>query len=372
MSLQIRQVRTRRDLARFQRLPWQIYRGDRQWVPPLLSQERGLLWPGRHPFHDHALTALFVAWEGTRPVGRIGACLNEQHNVFQGERAGFFGFFESVDDPDVAVALVSAAAAWLKEQGMEILRGPCNWSTNETCGLLIDGFDSPPMVMMTYNPPYYAPLLEKAGLRKAKDLVAFEIFTTGEEPARVARIASRVAERAGVTIRCMDKRRYAGEIARVKGIYNEAWRGNWGFVPMTAAEFDHLGKEVKSVVDPRLVLIAEHQGEAVAFALSLPNVNSVLARINGRMFPFGFIKALWYGRRISEARLLTLGVKEGFRRRGIEAVLMLESFRQGKMAGYTHGEMGWVLEDNALMIRDIEAMDGRRYKTYRIYQAPIV
>ncbi|MCU0611412.1 MAG: N-acetyltransferase [Candidatus Eisenbacteria bacterium] len=370
MSIEVREARSRRDIARFQRMPWRIYRGDPNWVPPLLSQERALVVPGRHPFHDHALTSIFTATDRAEVVGRIGVCLNEQHNVFRCERVGFFGFFESVNDSRVAIALAEAARTWLRGQGVERMRGPCNWSTNETCGLLTDGFGYPPMVMMTYNPPYYPALLEAAGFAKIKDLVAFELFTGGDDPARVSRIADRAMQRAGITIRCMDMKRFGEDVAIVRDIYNSAWSNNWGFIPMTTREFDHLAKEVKSAIDPRLVLIAEHKGTPAAFSLSLPNLNRVLAHLNGRLFPLGFLKALWYSRKISEARLLTLGVKEQFRRKGIEAVLMLESLRRGRKAGYIRGEMGWVLEDNEFMIRDIEAMGGRRYKTYRIYEIP--
>lgn len=371
MSIEIREAVSGKDIRRFQMLPWRIYRGDPRWVPPLLSQERSLLVPGRHPFHEHARTALFLATKDGQVVGRIGACLNEQHNVFRGEQAGFFGFFECVEDGEVAGALLQAARTWLRGQAVTCMRGPCNWSTNETCGLLVAGFDEPPMIMMSYNPPYYGRLLEEAGMAKVKDLFAFEIDTTKPEPHRVARIAERAMQRAGITLRCMDMRHLLEEASTMRDIYNAAWSRNWGFVPMTSREFEHLAKEVRGLIDARLVLIAEHAGEPVAFALSLPNVNRVLAHLNGRMFPVGFLKALWYGRRIPEARLITLGVKEGFRRRGIEAVLMLESYRRGYQAGYFRGEMGWVLEDNELMIRDIEAMGGRRYKTYRIYETAL-
>ncbi len=371
MSVKVTQAKSRADIKRFQLLPWRIYRADPNWVPPLLSQERALLVPGRHPFHEHALVRLFLAWDGTTVVGRIGACVNEQHNVYHGEQTGFFGFFECVDDQGVANALFASAGDWLRSEGMERMRGPCNWSLNESCGLLVEGFGVPPMIMMTYNPPYYPRLIEEAGFTKVKDLYAFEIYTDRPEPERVGRIASRVMTRAGITFRCVDVTRLNEEAALIRDIYNAAWKDNWGFVPMTAREFDHLAKEIRHLIDPRLVLIAEHDGEPVAFTLSLPNVNLVLSRLNGRLFPFGFLKAWWYGRRIPEARLLTLGVKEGFRRRGIEAVLMLESYRRGREAGYTRGEMGWVLENNELMIRDIEAMGGRRYKTYRIYETPL-
>jgi GNAT superfamily N-acetyltransferase len=371
MSLELFNVTSRKELKTFQQLPRRIYAGNPNWVPPLLSQERALLWPGRHPFHDHALISLFVAQRDGETVGRIGACLNEQHNVFHGERAGFFGFFESVNDSDVAAGLFSAAKQWLRGQGVEIVRGPCNWSTNESCGLLIHGFETPPVIMMPYNPPYYADLLEHCGFDKAKDLLAYYLSTSISVPPRIARIAARAKERGGITIRSLDATQMPRELETMQRIYNAAWRDNWGFVPMTTREFRHLEKEVRSIMDPNLFLIAEKGGTAVGFSITLPNANEVLIHLNGRLFPFGFLKALWYGRKIRQARLLVLGVDPEFRRKGIEALLIFESLIRGKAAKFTGGELSWILEDNRLIIRDIEAMGAEHHKTYRIYESSV-
>lgn len=371
MSLELYEVTSRKDLKAFQRLPWHIYKGNPNWVAPLLSQERQLLWPGRHPFHDHALISLFVAERDGSVVGRIGACLNEQHNVFHGEHSGFFGFFESVNDREVAARLFAAAKEWLKGQGAEVVRGPCNWSTNESCGLLIHGFEIPPMVMMPYNPPYYVDLLEQCGFAKAKDLLAYYLSTSIPVPPRIARIAARAKERGAITIRSLDTKQMAHEMDIVQKIYNAAWRDNWGFVPMTAREFRHLAKEVRSIMDPDLFLIAEKSGTAVGFSITLPDANEVLIHLHGRLFPFGFLKALWYGRKIRQGRLLVLGVEPDFRRKGIEALLIFESLVRGKAANFTGGELSWILEDNRLIIRDIEAMGAEHYKTYRIYESSV-
>ncbi len=371
MNLRVREVTTPRELRAFQRLPWRIYKENDNWAPPLLSQEKELLWPGKHPFHEHALTALFLAYRGEEVVGRIGSCLNEQHNVYHGEKAGFFGFFECLEDEEAAAGLINAVSIWLKKQAVEVVRGPFNWSTNETCGLLVDGFDSPPSVMMTYNPPYYDGLMKASGLAKSKDLFAFHLSSSVEAPSRMEKIARRASERGGVSIRTLDKRNLGREVELIKAIYNDAWSKNWGFVPMTVREVDHLAKELKPVMDPRLMLFAEIEGEAVGFSVTLPDVNEVLIHLNGRMFPFGFLKALWWSRKIKSARLITLGIKEDFRRRGIEAILIVETLLRARQAGYAGGELGWVLEDNRLMIRDIEAMGARHYKTYRIYEAAV-
>lgn len=367
--MQIKQVHSRKELKIFQQLPWKIYRHESLWVPPLLSQERELLWPGKHPFHDHALTALFLAFDGAEPVGRIGACLNEQHNVYHGERVGFWGFFECIDDRHVAQELLRAAKTWLKKQGLDSMRGPFNWSTNETCGLLVDGFDSPPRIMMPYNPPYYGALMEAAGLARAKNLVTFELLASSPVPPRMERIANRARKRSGITIRAIDKKGLKKEVHVIKEIYNAAWSKNWGFVPMTSREVDFMAHELESIIDPRLLLFAEVDGDPAGFCMTLPDVNEVLKHLNGRLFPLGFLKALWWSRRISFTRLLTLGIKEQYRRKGIEVILIIETLLRGREAGYVGGELGWVLEDNHLMIRDIEAMGARQNKTYRIYES---
>ncbi|MBX6365760.1 MAG: N-acetyltransferase [Gemmatimonadetes bacterium] len=366
----VRPVRGRRDLGRFMKLPWSIYRGDPNWVPPLLMDLRTALTPGKHPFHEHAEVEYFLAWRGGRPVGRIAATVNRQYIDFHGEKLGFFGFFESINDCGVAEALLGAAEAWLRARGMERVQGPMNFSTNEefcSPGVLIDGFDTPPKVMMTHSPPYYAGLLEAAGYGRAKDLLAY--YLDGPTPPeRLVRGVERLQKSEGITIRSLDLSDFDAEVARIKEIYNSAWERNWGFVPMTDAEFDHMARALKPVVEPRLVLIAEVRGEPVGFAIGLPDFNQVLKRINGRLLPFGLIKLLWYRRKIDEARVITLGLKPGFRKMGIDAMLYLRLFQEGPKVGIPRAECSWILEDNWDMRRGLERMGARVYKTYRVYE----
>ncbi|HEX7120708.1 MAG TPA: hypothetical protein VF212_18085 [Longimicrobiales bacterium] len=365
----IRPVAGRAELNRFIRLPWRIYAGDPMWVPPLLHDVKTVLDRRRHPFHRHADVEYFLAWRGDDVVGRIAATVNHRYNEFHGERLGFFGFFECVDDADVAGALLGTAEAWLRERGMERVQGPMSFSTNEETGLgvLVDGFGTPPAVMMAHTPPYYPALIEAAGYAKAKDLLAYWLDDP-EPPARLVRGVERVRQAERIRIRTLDMKDFQGEVARIKEIYNSAWERNWGFVPMTAEEFDHLARQLKPVVNPKLCAIAEVDDEPIGFALALPDFNRALKHVNGRLFPFGLFKLLWYQRKIDSARVLTLGLKPGYRRKGIDAMLYLTIFREGVQAGYVKAECSWILEDNWEMRRGLERMGARVYKTYRIYE----
>ncbi|MGH7505681.1 MAG: N-acetyltransferase, partial [Longimicrobiales bacterium] len=274
-SVEVHPVRGRADLTAFIRLPWRIYADDPAWVPPLIHDVRKVLDPARHPFHEHAEVALFLARRDGEVAGRIAAVVNRQHVDFHEESAGFFGLFESIDDPEVSGALLEATERWLVERGMRIARGPFNLSTNDELysgGVLIDGFGFPPLVLMAHTPPYYAALLERAGYGKAKDLLAY--WHSGEQPAdRLVRVGERILQREGVTIRPIDLGRFEEEVALVQEIYNSAWERNWGFVPMTETEILHLAKELRPVVNPRFCVIAEVAGEAVGFGLALPDYN---------------------------------------------------------------------------------------------------
>ena len=250
---------------------------------------------------------------------------------------------------------------------MDILRGPTNFSTNEECGLLIEGFDSPPMVMMTYNPEYYIDFLEKYGFQKAKDLLDYVIHEN-ELSERFRQIAELIQKRKGVTIRPIRLKDFAREVDRLKEIYNSAWEKNWGFVPMTDKEFNHMAKDLKSIINPDLVLFAEVGGEPVGFSLALPDINQALKRINGRLFPFGLVRLLWYMKKIDACRVVTLGIKAPYRKMGIDGLLNFETFRRGVEKGYQMGELSWVLEDNILMNRGLESLGARVYKRYRIYE----
>ncbi|MGH7965476.1 MAG: GNAT family N-acetyltransferase, partial [Candidatus Binatia bacterium] len=358
---------SRRDLFRFLKLPWQLYRDDPVWVPPLLHDLKRLLDPRSHPFHQHAEVQYFLARRGEEIVGRIAAIVNHQYVTFHNQAIGFFGFFESVNDPAVATELLTTVERWLAERGMKQIHGPMNFSTNEECGLLVDGFQHRPMVMMPYNPPYYAQLLEAAGYTKAKDLLAY-LLDDPQPPERLVHGVSRLQQVREVTIRQINPRRFAEEVDLIRAIYTSAWERNWGFIPMTKEETSDLASQFRRVADPNLCLIAEVKGEPVGFALALPDYNQVLRHMNGRLLPFGLLKLLWYRRKINAARVLTLGLKPGFRRMGIDAMLYLCLWQEAPKNGYPTVECSWILEDNWAMRRGLERMGARLYKTYRIYE----
>ena len=331
---------------------------------------RTVLRRDRHPYHQHAETEYFLARRGGAVVGRIAASVNHLHNEFHEERTGFFGFFECIDDPSVARSLLAAAEAWLAARGMDRMRGPMNFSTNDESvspGILIEGFQSPPVIMMGHNPPYYLGLLEAAGFEKARDLLAYWI-DADETPPAMRRAMAALARKEGVSIRSVDMKRFQAEVATVQDIYNSAWERNWGFVPMTEAEFAHMARQLRPVVDPRFALIAEVGGEAVAFAVGLPDYNQALRHLNGRLFPFGIFKLLWHRRRINALRVLTLGVKPAYRHLGLGAMLNLRIIENAQRAGKPRGECSWILEDNTEMRRGMERMGGRVYKTYRVME----
>lgn len=371
MALRIVPVDDRRSLERFALLPWDIYRGDPFWVPPLLSDFRKLFDPAKHPFHAHSEVAPFLALRGDRPVGRIAAIWNRNHQAFHSEDVGFFGFFESIDDPDVAGALLETAAGWLRTRGLRALRGPANFSSNEEWGCLIDGWNGPPRVMMTYNPRYYPALYEGAGLRKAKDLVAY--FTAYEAvPERMIRGADIVLRRnPDARLRPLDMKRFDRDLAIVRELYNRCWEKNWGFVPMTEAEIEHMAKELKPVVDPNLVPLLFKGDEPIGFSLTLPDVYQALRHADGRLFPLGLLKLLWHSRKIRTARVLTLGVVPEHRRSGFD-VLLYKAVTDASFArGIQEGEFSWMLEDNLAIRTAMENIGASVYRTYRVYERDI-
>lgn len=367
-------VMCRSDLRRFVRLPWRLYAGDPCWIPPLLRQVAGLL-DRRHPFYDggEGDRQLFLAWRAGRPVGRLAAILNRAHNRFHGDRSGFFGFFECDDDPAAARALIEAAAGWLGAQGCDRLIGPVNPSTNYECGLLVDGFETPPAVMMPYNPRRYAELLEGAGLSKAMDLLAFRSDVHDGSLARLRRLADRVRSReTGLETRPVDLRNLDRDVELVRFVYNRAWERNWGFVPASAGEFTYLAREIKGVVDPSLLRIALRGGSPVGFLLALPDINPALAVLNGSMAnPWRLLKAALVGRRRLGLRVLTMGVIPEARMRGIEALLVYESLQAALDRGYRWCEYSWILEDNELVKGTIGLMATRESQRYRLYKKDV-
>lgn len=364
-------VRTKADRRAFIDLPFRLYRDDPLWVPPLKSDVAELLDPRRHPFYEHGRIELFLARAPDgRVVGRIAAVQNDLHVKLHAEPVGFFGFFECERDPEAAAALFDAAAGWLRDRGLAVMRGPASPSLNEEAGLLVQGFDRPPVLMMPYNPPWYADLLEGAGFRKAKDLLAYW-RGHAEVPERLARVAETVGRRHKVTVRPMDKGRFWQDVERVREIYNAAWEANWGFLPMTPAEFTHMAKKMKPVVDPDLIVFAEVDGKLAGFALGIPDLNRALKHAKGSLWPFGWLQILRHSRGIDTFRVLTLGILEPYRRTGAAEMMILYLLRTGPPKGITKGEFSWILEDNASMRAALEKLGVDLYKVYRMYDRPI-
>jgi hypothetical protein len=355
-------------------LPYRLHGKLPHFVPPLRREHRELFDRARHPFFSHADGALFLARRAGRPVGRIEAVVNHAHNEFHNDRVGFFGGFECENDREAADALLDSAARWLGARGMQTMRGPATHSTNEECGLLIEGFDEPPMIGMPYNPPYYAALLEGFGLAKAKDLYAWEARAAGQTiPEKIRRVAEIVRKSTGVVVRQVNFADYAAEIRRAMDIYNAAWTRNWGFVPLTEAEFTHAARQLRPLLErqPAGTMVAEVAGRPVAFCLALLDINQALARVrDGRLFPFGFWRLLRGLKRIDQARIMALGILPEFRHRGVDALLYFELLSLGERLGLRRGEMGWTLEDNSTMNRAL-LMGARHHKTYRLYDVAL-
>jgi len=331
---------------------------------------RTLLTPGKNPFFEHAEAQYFLAVRDGRTVGRIAAIKNDAHNREHGDRVGFYGFFECVHDQPVANALFDAAARWLSAKGFRVMRGPMSPSINDECGLLVDGFQTPPTLMMAHNPPYYVALHLAYGFAKAKDLIAFESPNAEPPPERITRAAKVIAERRGITLRPLNMKRFKEEVELVKALYNQAWEKNWGFVPLTEAEIDHLAKQMKPIVVPDLVCFAERRGKIVGFAVALPDVNVALKHNpSGRIY--GIPKILWYARKIHRCRILLAGTLKEYRGGGIDALLYHWVWTKGAIHGYYWGEGGWILEDNAPMVSAALQLGFRPYKTYRIYDKPL-
>jgi len=370
-GIEVRQVRTRKDLRSFIRFPWTVYRGDPHWVPPLLAEMKDRLDRRKHPFFEHGEADYFLALRDGRVVGRIAAILDRNHNAAHKDRTGFFGLYESVDDPDVARALVDAAAAWAAERGMDRLRGPVNLSMNDECAFLLDGFDGPPVVMMPYNPRYYLDLMETCGLAKAKDLYAFFIKNERKLSPRAEEMLGRLRDSAEFTFRAMTRSSLVRDARAIAAVYNAGWHNNWGFVPWTENEMRHMTKNLARFADLDLVLFAEHKGRTVGFAGALPDLNQVLIKMNGRLFPFGLVKYLAGRRKISGVRAMVFGVVPEFMHTGLAYLLYDEFGKAIVRKGYQWCELSWQLEDNEAVNHFAASIGAAPYRKYRIYEKSI-
>lgn len=362
---ELRPVRDRRDLRRFINYPYDRHAADPHWIPPLRLSERERLTP-KNPFFAHADVELLLARRGDRIVGRIAAIDDRLHLETHHDNVALFGFYEAAD-ADATRALLDAVEAWAKARGRAHVRGPINPSLNESAGLLIDGFNTDPMLMMPHNPPEYAEFIESAGYTKARDLYAWLYAIGAEPPSIIAKLAERVRARERLVVRPLNLSEFTQEIERLRLIYCGAWEHNWGFVAPTRDEFRRLASELKPIFDTRCSVCAEVDGRMVAMAVAVPDINQALKGTNGRLFPLGLLRLLGRNRYITQIRLLLLGVDPAYRTRGLYPLLVSELHRQ--VAGrYQRVEFSWVLEDNRDVNRPAEMAGARRYKTYRLYQ----
>ncbi len=371
MDYKLVEVNSKKELKEFIMLPFDLYKQDPHWVAPLIGDQIAFFNPKKNPYYRHSDVQLFMVKDKNKVVGRISAHTNTMHNKFYGDKVGFFGFFETIDKQEVAHLLIERAITWLEERGCESIRGPFNFSTNDECGLLIDGFESSPFVMMTHNHKYYENLIEKEGLVKAKDLYAW-LLESNEMPAFLQKLGEGIlAKETSFKVRDLNKKNLKQEIETVFTIYQKAWEKNWGFVPMTRDEFDHLVQTLLPIVIPELVFIAEVDGEPAGFSVALPDYNQILKRLKGRVLPTGVFKALYYKNKIHSLRVITMGVISEYQNRGIDGLFYYYTWKIGLAMGYNIGEFSWVLEDNDKMNKIAQHLGAHVHKTYRIYEKQI-
>ena len=371
-SVSVRPVASKRDRDAFIELPYRLRRDDPQWVPPLRFERRQFLDRSKNPWFDHADAELLLAERDGRPVGRISAQVDRRWDEFQGGADGMFGFFDAEEDPEVVSALLDSAASWLRGRGRERMLGPMDFTTNDECGLLIEGYDEPSMVLEPWHPPHYRRLIEAHGLVKEIDLLMWELWfgelKEGTEMHPLIHAAAAKSREEGVHVRRMRKRDMEAEVRRYMEVYNEAWGRNWGFVPITEAEVAFQAKNLKPVLDENWAMIAEKDGEVVGAALTLPDVEQALGKMNGRVLPFGWIHYLRRKRHIDRLRVFALGVKDAYQHLGVAAALYERHVRMAGEVGPRGGHMGWILETNDPMNRAMEGMGGKVVQRYRIYE----
>ncbi len=371
-NFEIVPVTTRAQQKQFLTLPWQIYKGDPHWIPPLRQNQKELVGFARHPFYDEATGQAFLALDDGRPCGRLLAIINHAHNKRYDEQIGFFGFFESTNDQEVANGLFDAARDWFATHNIETIRGPCNPSLNYEIGLLVEGFDSSPLFMMTYNPPYYSELIEGYGFGKKHDLFAFwghvDMLESLDE--KLAFIVQEASRRFSVKLRLMDRKRFDDEVRMFLDIYNKSLIGTWGFVPLSAGEVDHMAASLKHLIAPEMTSVAEVDGKPIGVVFALLDYNPRVRKIDGRLFPFGFLRLLWNRKAIKTIRLISTNVLPEYQRWGVGLLLVSRLVPEVRKWGVQEAEFSWVLETNHLSRATLERGGAKLSKTYRIYECP--
>jgi GNAT superfamily N-acetyltransferase len=370
MALEVRPVASKRDLTTFIKLPWRLYRNEPHWVPPLISERRSFLDRRKNPWFEHGEAQYFLAWRDGAAVGRITAQIDHALNEFQDNRWGLFGFFECEDDPEAAAALFDAAEQWLRGRGRDRMVGPADFTMNDECGVLVEGFELDPIILTNWTHRYYPQLIESAGLVKAMDTLMWHLNISGRERVHpsIWRVADRVESKYGITVRPMLKKDMQAEIDRFLDVYNEAWERNWGFSPLTEAEIRHYAKTLKPIFDEHWAFVAEKDGETVGAALTIPDYNQVFKHMNGRILPFGWLQFLRYRKRIDRVRVFALGVKREWQHTGVAARFYELHFDSAEVTPQTSGEMGWILETNKSMNRSMEGMGGTVVRRYRLFE----
>ncbi len=376
-DLTLSTIESEHDLMTFITFPWKVYKNNPYWVPPLISERVGFLDPDHNPFFQHAKATYFMAHRAGEVIGTIAAFTNELYNEFQETNVGFFGFFEVLEDREAAEALLQRAVDWAREAGHDSIIGPAQFSTNDEVGLLVDGFDDTPRVLMTYNPPYYQNFIEQAGFQKAMDLWAYSLDIERfreNMPEKLIRVTEKVRERKNFVVRKLRMSEFDQEVERIKPIYNTSWERNWGFVPMTNAEFDRLAKDLKPLLDPSVVIFVEQDGKTIGFGLSLPDLCQPLRLAYprpGENETITMIKLAWHWkvrRQVDWLRVFALGVLPEYRGTGVDALMYIETAKAAIKRGYKWAEMSWILESNDMMNRSVQMLGGKVYKTYRMYE----
>jgi hypothetical protein len=371
-QITVKPITTKSELSQFIKFPWKIYKDDKHWVPPLLMEQKALLDKQKNPFFKAAAAEYFLAFRNGEPVGRIAAIKNDVHLKYHNDDSGQFGFFECINDQQVANALFDTAKSWMKEKGLKYMRGPANPSSNDIYAMLIEGFDDSPRLLMSYNPEYYLKLCENYGMKKAKDMYAWKLVNEKlMESEKLKRGQELVRKRYNLKISQLDMKNFQRDLEKFKFVYNKAWAPNWGFVPMTEEQIDAMAKDMKPIAEPSLVLFGEIEGKLIGAALVMLDYNFIFKQMNGRLFPFNFIKLFTQKKKIKWARILTLGIIPEYQKKGLDTIFYWEIVNRAADIGIRLGEASWVLEDNDMMNRGLELMNAERYKKYRIWEVEV-
>lgn len=372
--IEIKEINDKKSVKKFIDFPHDLYSDDPNYVPEIYIGQKELLDPSKNPFFKHSKAQLFLAYSEGKIVGRIAAIRNNNYNKYIQDDVGFFGFFDCIEDYEVAKLLFDHSKNWVKNEGLNKILGPTNFTTNDTAGMLVWGYDSPPLIMMTYNKPYYNDFVEKYGFSKQMDLLAYWL-PTKEVSNRSVELAKRLEERLqkrGIIMRMLDLKNFKNEVDKLRDVYNKAWEKNWGFVPSTKEEFEHSAEGLKMILNPDFAFMAEKDGKAIGFGISLPDINEIMLHVKkGRLFPFGIFKLLLGKKKVKKVRIITLGVIPEFRNLGIEAILYSKMILGARKYNLDGGEASWILENNQMMKKGLENLNAKHYKTYRIYQKNI-